>query len=142
MKRKITMSDILIESIFDSIEEDKSILKDDPRLSERSFKRDVKNTEQAVDRILGRLKREQGLIFNTRMETILSKCEKFGYETIEKIFNTVVPDINKQLIIQFNRQLKSDRDNKIEKDDVVYLKIIDHIDEIEKEIDGIEVGSS
>ena len=142
MKRKITLSDILIESIFDSIEEDKSILKDDPRLSERSFKRDVKNTEQAVDRIIGRLKREQGLRFNTRMETILSKFEKFGYETIEKIFNTVVPDINRQLIIQFNRQLKSDKDNKIEKDDVVYLKIIDHIDEIEKEINGIEVGSS
>ncbi len=142
MKRKITMSDILIESIFDSIEEDKSILKDDPRLSERSFKRDVKNTKQAVDRIIGRLKREQGLRFNTRIDTILSKFEKFGYETIEKIFNTVVPDINKQLIIQFNRQLKSDRNNKIEKDDVVYLMIIDHIDEIEKEINGIEVGSS
>lgn len=142
MKRKITMSDILIESIFDSIEEDKNILKDDPRLSKRSFKRDVKNTEQAVDRIIGRLKREQGLRFNTRMETILSKFEKIGYEIMEKIFDTVVPDMDKQLIIQFNRQLKSDGDNKIEKDDVIYLKIIDHIDEIEKEINGIEIGSS
>lgn len=135
MKRKITMSDVLIESIFDSIEEDERILDDDPRLTNASFRKDVKIVEDSVDRIIGELKVDQGLKFGERIELVLSKFRSLKEDAIEKILNKIDPTIDKQLILQFNRQLKEDCEKKIDEDDLILLKIIENIDDVEDEIE-------
>lgn len=138
MKRKITMSEILVESIFNAAEEDSSILKDDPRLSDQSYANKINEINLKVNRLLGKLKREFGVEVGIRIENVFEKVKNLKEEIVEKIFINTIPDLDKQLVIQFHRQLQNNNTIKISEDDLMYLKIGENLEKLEQKINEID----
>lgn len=140
-KGKQSLTDVLIDSIYFSASEDRNILKDDPRLSDRALLTKIEETVREVESSLGRMKIKEGIERGAKIENILDRLKNIGVEQVNTVLHCINPDLDQQMVTQFYRKLNGSVTDSSLDEDSLYLNILENIDEIEEHLYNEEAVS-
>ena len=140
-KGKRNLADKLIDSIYYSATRDKSFLKDDPRLLDQDIIAKIENTAQKIERAVGAIKIEEGIQKGKKIERVLYRLKEIGQEKVTTLVQSLAPNTDTQLVIQFYRKLDGSTTDSSLEEDALYLNILENIDEIEEQLPIDETDS-
>lgn len=124
------MIEILIESFYQTADEDNSILQGDSRFSNQEFKTTIENATRDVDRLIARLKRRDGLHKIQKIEKLFHLLKERSENELKDLLSTIIPGTQPQAIQVFHRKLNDEKSDVHVEDDNIFLEILNNVDEL------------
>lgn len=124
------MIEILIESFYQTADEDNSILQGDSRFSNQEFKTTIENATRDVDRLIARLKRRDGLHKIQKIEKLFHLLKERSENELKDLLSTIIPGTQPQAIQVFHRKLNDEKSDVHVEDDNIFLELLNNVDEL------------